>query len=111
MIFLFIEVNLFGMFDIYVGLIIFCMIIVFGIFMMCFFFIILLDFLEEVVCIDGLSEFNIFLKIMLLLSKFIFLLLGIFMLMNSWNDLFYLLILISSLKMRILLVGLVLFMG
>lgn len=108
---LFIEVNLLGMLDTYAGLIIPRMTTAFGIFMMRSFFITLPDSLEEAARIDGLSEFNIFLKIMLPLSKPTLLSLGIFTLMNSWNDLLYPLILTSSSKMRILPAGLALFTG
>ena len=108
---LFIEVNLLGMLDTYAGLIIPRMTTAFGIFMMRSFFITLPDSLEEAARIDGLSEFNIFLKIMLPLSKPTLLSLGIFTLMNSWNDLLYALILTSSSKMRTLPAGLALFTG
>ncbi|MCM6878633.1 carbohydrate ABC transporter permease [Enterococcus faecium] len=108
---LFIEVNLPGMLDTYAGLIIPRMTTAFGIFMMRSFFITLPDSLEEAARIDGLSEFNIFLKIMLPLSKPTLLSLGIFTLMNSWNDLLYPLILTSSSKMRTLPAGLALFTG
>ncbi|ROX62068.1 carbohydrate ABC transporter permease [Enterococcus faecium] len=108
---LFIEVNLLGMLNTYAGLIIPRMTTAFGIFMMRSFFITLPDSLEEAARIDGLSEFNIFLKIMLPLSKPTLLSLGIFTLMNSWNDLLYPLILTSSSKMRTLPAGLALFTG
>lgn len=108
---LFIEVNLLGMLDTYAGLIIPRMTTAFGIFMMRSFFITLPDSLEEAARIDGLSEFNIFLKIMLPLSKPTLLSLGIFTLMNSWNDLLYPLILTSSSKMRTSPAGLALFTG
>lgn len=108
---LFIEVNLLGMLDTYAGLIIPRMTTAFGIFMMRSFFITLPDSLEEAARIDGLSEFNIFLKIMLPLNKPTLLSLGIFTLMNSWNDLLYPLILTSSSKMRTLPAGLALFTG
>ncbi|MBA1325300.1 carbohydrate ABC transporter permease [Enterococcus faecium] len=108
---LFIEVNLLGMLDTYAGLIIPRMTTAFGIFMMRSFFITLPDSLEEAARIDGLSEFNIFLKIMMPLSKPTLLSLGIFTLMNSWNDLLYPLILTSSSKMRTLPAGLALFTG
>ncbi|MDT2296283.1 carbohydrate ABC transporter permease [Enterococcus faecium] len=108
---LFIEVNLLGMLDTYAGLIIPRMTTAFGIFMMRSFFITLPDSLEEAARIDGLSEFNIFLKIMLPLSKPTLLSLGIFTLMNSWNDLLYPLMLTSSSKMRTLPAGLALFTG
>ena len=108
---LFIQVNFLGMLDTYAGLIIPRMTTAFGIFMMRSFFITLPDSLEEAARIDGLSEFKIFLKIMLPLSKPTLLSLGIFTLMNSWNDLLYPLILTTSSKMRTLPAGLALFTG
>ncbi|MGC6769349.1 carbohydrate ABC transporter permease [Enterococcus sp. LJL128] len=108
---LFIEVNLMGLLDTYAGLIIPRMTTAFGIFMMRSFFITLPNSLEEAARIDGLNEFKIFWKIMLPLSKPTLLSLGIFTLMNSWNDLLYPLILTSSSKMRTLPAGLALFTG
>ncbi|MGM0124668.1 sugar ABC transporter permease [Enterococcus sp. AZ194] len=108
---LFIEVNVMGLLDTYAGLIIPRMTTAFGIFMMRSFFITLPASLEEAARIDGLNEFKIFWKIMLPLSKPTLLSLGIFTLMNSWNDLLYPLILTSSSKMRTLPAGLALFSG
>lgn len=108
---LFIQVNLLGLLDTYAGLIIPRMTTAFGIFMMRSFFVTLPTSLEEAARIDGLSEFGIFWKIMLPLSKPTMLSLAIFTLMNSWNDLLYPLILTSSSKMRTLPAGLALFTG
>jgi multiple sugar transport system permease protein len=108
---LFIQVNLLGLLDTYAGLIIPRMTTAFGIFMMRSFFVTLPASLEEAARIDGLSEFGIFWKIMLPLSKPTLLSLAIFTLMNSWNDLLYPLILTSSSKMRTLPAGLALFTG
>ncbi|MGX7351102.1 sugar ABC transporter permease [Enterococcus canis] len=108
---LFIEINLMGLLDTYPGLIIPRMTTGFGIFMMRSFFVTLPRDLEEAARIDGLSEFKIFLKIILPLSKPTMLSLAIFTLMNNWNDLLYPLILTSSSKMRTLPAGLALFTG
>lgn len=108
---LYMEVNFLGIIDSYPGLIIPRMTTAFGIFMMRSFFITLPKDLEEAARIDGLNEFNIFLKIMLPLSKPTMLSLGIFTLMNSWNDLLYPLIMTTSSKMRTLPAGLALFTG
>ena len=108
---LFIEINKLGLLDTYTGLIIPRMTTAFGIFMMRSFFVGLPKDLEEAARIDGLNEFQIFLKIMLPLAKPAFLSLGIFTLMNNWNDLLYPLILTSSTEMRTLPAGLSLFSG
>ncbi|GCF93434.1 sugar ABC transporter ATP-binding protein [Enterococcus florum] len=108
---LYMEVNFLGIIDSYPGLIIPRMTTAFGIFMMRSFFITLPKDLEEAARIDGLNEFSIFLKIMLPLSKPTMLSLGIFTLMNSWNDLLYPLIMTTSSKMRTLPAGLALFTG
>lgn len=108
---LFIEVNLLGLLDTYAGLIIPRMTTAFGIFMMRSFFVTLPKELEEAARIDGLNEFKIYWNIMLPLSKPTLLSLGIFTLMNNWNDLLYPLILTSSSKMRTLPAGLALFSG
>lgn len=108
---LYMEVNFLGIIDSYPGLIIPRMTTAFGIFMMRSFFITLPKDLEEAARIDGLNEFNIFLKIMLPLSKPTMLSLGIFTLMNSCNDLLYPLIMTTSSKMRTLPAGLALFTG
>ncbi|MCJ1994060.1 carbohydrate ABC transporter permease [Lactococcus piscium] len=108
---LFIEINQLGLLDTYAGLIIPRMTTAFGIFMMRSFFVALPKDLEEAARIDGLNEFQIFTKIMLPLAKPAFLSLGIFTLMNNWNDLLYPLILTSSTEMRTLPAGLSLFSG
>lgn len=108
---LFMEVNLLGLLDSYPGMIIPRMTTAFGIYMMRSFFVTLPKDLEEAARIDGLNEFQIFLKIMLPLSKPSMISLGIFTLMNSWNDLLYPLIMTTSAKMRTLPSGLALFSG
>jgi len=108
---LFIEVNKLSMLDTYWGLIIPRMTSPFGIFLMRSFFISLPRDLEEAARVDGLNEFKIFLKIMLPLCKPAMLTLGIFTLMNNWNDLLYPLLLTSTAEMRTLPAGLALLAG
>ncbi|MGV3010750.1 carbohydrate ABC transporter permease [Streptococcus thoraltensis] len=108
---LFLEVNALNMIDTYPGLIIPRMTTAFGIFMMRSFFITIPKDLEEAARVDGLNEIKIFTQIMLPLSKPTMLSLGIFTLMNSWNDLLYPLILTSNSSMRTLPSGLALFSG
>lgn len=108
---LFLEVNVLGLLDSYPGMIIPRMTTAFGIYMMRSFFVTLPKDLEEAARIDGLNEFQIFLKIMLPLSKPSMISLAIFTLMNSWNDLLYPLIMTTSAKMRTLPSGLALFSG
>lgn len=108
---LFIEVNQLGMLDTYWGLIIPRMTSPFGIFLMRSFFVSLPRDLEEAARVDGLNEFKIFLQIMLPLCKPAMLTLGIFTLMNNWNDLLYPLLLTSTAEMRTLPAGLALLAG
>lgn len=108
---LYIEIYQLNLLDTYFGLILPRMTTPFGIFLMRSFFVSLPRDLEEAARVDGLNEFNIFLKIMLPLCKPALLSLGIITLMNNWNDLLYPLILTSSTKMRTLPAGLALLAG
>jgi len=108
---LFVEVFKLGMLDTYWGLIIPRAASAFGIYLMRSFFISLPKDLEESGRIDGLSEFQIYRKIMLPLCKSSMITLGIFHLMNNWNDLLYPLMLTSSTEMRTLSAGLAMFVG
>ncbi|WP_200886147.1 carbohydrate ABC transporter permease [Heyndrickxia ginsengihumi] len=108
---LFIEINKMSLLDSYIGLILPRMTSAFGIFMMRSFFVSLPKDLEEAARVDGLNEFKIFYKIMLPLCKPALLTLGIFTLMNNWNDLLYPLLLTSKTEMRTLPAGLALFTG
>lgn len=108
---LFLEVYKLGMLDTYLGLIIPRASSAFGIYMMRSFFISLPKDLEESGRVDGLSEFGIYWKIMLPLCKPAMITLGIFHLMNNWNDLLYPLMLTSSAEMRTLSAGLAMFVG
>lgn len=108
---LFIEEYQLGLLNTYWGLIIPRMTSPFGIFLMRSFFISLPKDLEEAARVDGLNEFKIFFKIMLPLCKPAMLTLGIFTLMNNWNDLLYPLLLTSATEMRTLPAGLSMFAG
>src|SRR5699024_963729 len=108
---LFLEISGMGLIDTYTGLILPRTTSAFGIFMMRSFFINLPKDLEEAARIDGLNEFQIFYKIMLPLIKPAMLSLGMFTLMNSWNDLLYPLMLTTTSDMRTLPSGLALFTG
>lgn len=83
----------------------------FGIFMMRQFFLTLPRDLEDAARIDGCGEFRIFWRIMLPQCKSAILSLGIFHLMNNWNDLLYPLILTTDSNMRTIASGLAAFKG
>ncbi len=108
---LFMEVNALGLLDTYAGLILPRMASASGIFMMRAFFVSLPKELEESARIDGLSEFMIFVKIMLPLCKPAMLTTAILTLMTNWKDLLYPLLLTSSTDMRTLPAGLALLAG
>jgi multiple sugar transport system permease protein len=108
---LFLEVFKLGLLDSYAGLILPRMADAFGIFLMRSFFVSLPKDLEEAGRVDGLSEFQIFFKIMFPLCKSAVITLCIFNLMGNWNDLLYPLMLTSSTKMRTLSAGLATLVG
>lgn len=108
---LFLEITALGWIDTYAGLIIPRASSAFGIFMMRSFFLNLPKDLEEAARIDGLNEFQIFLKIMMPITKPAMLTLAMFTLMTNWNDLLYPLILTTTSEMRTLPAGLALFTG
>jgi multiple sugar transport system permease protein len=108
---LFLEVFKVGLLDTYAGLIMPRMADAFGIFLMRSFFVSLPKDLEEAGRVDGLSEFQIFFKIMFPLCKSAVITLCIFNLMGNWNDLLYPLMLTSSTKMRTLSAGLATLVG
>jgi multiple sugar transport system permease protein len=108
---LFIEVFKLGILNTYWGLILPRASSAFGIFLMRSFFASIPKDLEESARIDGLSEYRIYGSIMLPLCGPALLTLGIFHLMNNWNDLLYPLMLTSSAEMRTLSAGLAMFVG
>lgn len=108
---LFLESHFMGLLNTYVGLILPKMTTAFGIFMMRSYFAALPKELEEAARVDGLNEIGIFFRIMLPLVKPGVMTLGIFHLMNNWNDLLYPLMMTSDTRMRTLSAGLALFVG
>jgi multiple sugar transport system permease protein len=108
---LFLEVFKLGLLNTYWGLILPRASSAFGIYMMRSFFISLPKDLEESGRVDGLSELRIYWNIMLPLCKSAMVTLGLFHLMNNWNDLIYPLMLTSSTEMRTLSAGLAMFVG
>ena len=108
---LFLESHFLGLLNTYAGLILPKMTTAFGIFMMRSYFAALPKELEEAARVDGVSEIGIFFKIMLPLVKPGLMTLGIFHLMNNWNDLLYPLMMTSETRMRTLSAGLALFVG
>jgi len=108
---LFIEVHKLGILNTYVGLILPRSASPFGIYMMRSFFLSLPKDLEEAARIDGLSEFNIYLKVMLPLCKPALITLFIFHFMYNWNNLLYPLMMTTSAEMLTLPAGLAMFVG
>lgn len=108
---LFVEVYKFGILDTYWGLILPRASSALGIFLMRSFFVSLPKDLEESGRVDGLGEFRIYWNIMLPLCKSAMVTLGIFHLMNNWNDLLYPLMMTSSTEMRTLSAGIAMFVG
>ena len=108
---LFLESNYLGLLNTYPGLILPKMTTAFGIFMMRAYFSELPKELEEAARVDSANEITIFFRIMLPLVKPGLMTLGIFHLMNSWNDLLYPLMMTSDTDMRTLSAGLALFVG
>lgn len=108
---LFLESHFMGLLNTYPGLILPKVTTAFGIFMMRSYFAALPKELEEAARVDGLNEIGIFFRIMLPLVKPGVMTLGIFHLMNNWNDLLYPLMMTSDTKMRTLSAGLALFVG
>lgn len=108
---LFIEVFKLGILNTYWGLILPRASSAFGIYLMRSFFVSLPKDLEESGRVDGFNEWLIYWRIMLPLCKPAMITLGIFHLMNNWNDLIYPLMLTSSTEMRTLSAGLAMFVG
>jgi len=108
---LFLEIHMMGMYNTYAGLIIPRIAAAYWIFMMRSAFAGLPRELEEAARIDGLSEFGIYLKIMMPLIKPALVTMVILRVNESWNDLLWPLIITSNSKMRTLANGLALFVG
>lgn len=100
-----------GLVDTYPGLILPRITNAFGIFLLRQFFISVPRDLDEAARLDGASEFGIYWRIILPLSKPALATLAIFHFMYNWNDLLWPLIITTSQDMRTLPTGLALFMG
>lgn len=83
----------------------------FGIFYMRQFFLSLPNDLEDAARVDGASEWRIFRRIIVPLSKPAFLTLGLFYFQGNWNDLIWPLVMTDSLNNSTLPAGLSLFSG
>lgn len=108
---LYLELNLLGILNTYVGLILPRAASAYGMFFMRSFYMNLPKELEEAARIDGMSEFGIFGKIMFPLCKPAFVTFFIFCLTSNWNDLIYPMMMTNSTKMRTLPAGLAMFVG
>ncbi|HJD32340.1 MAG TPA: carbohydrate ABC transporter permease [Candidatus Eisenbergiella stercorigallinarum] len=108
---LYLELNMIGILNTYVGLILPHIATAYGIFFMKSFYITLPQSLEEAARIDGMNEISIFWKIMFPLTKPAFITYFIFNITGCWNDLLYPLMMTSSADMRTLSAGLALFVG
>jgi len=106
MIALFVLVRGFGWLNTYSGLIIPAAVSAFGVFMMRQFILTIPDELIDAARIDGASEFNIYLQIIVPLCKAPLSALGIFTFLDSWNNLLWPLIIITQVKMRTVALGL-----
>jgi len=102
----FIIVKSLGLYDTHAGLIITSAFTAFGTFMMKQFFMNVPDSLLEAARIDGASDFGIFFRIMLPLSKGALASLVIFSFRWYWNEFFQALIYITSPKLKTLPLGL-----
>lgn len=108
---LYIEEYKLGILDTYAGLILPRIASAYGIYLLSSFFMGIPKSLEEAARIDGMNDFQIYLKIIVPLSKPAFISLGIFHFMNNWNDLLYPMMLTSNVNMRTLSAGLAVLVG
>jgi multiple sugar transport system permease protein len=106
MIALFVLVRGFGWLNTYSGLIIPAAVSAFGVFLMRQFILTIPDELIDAARIDGASEMNIYLHIILPLCKAPLSALGIFTFLDSWNNLLWPLIIITQVNMRTVALGL-----
>ncbi len=100
-----------GILNTFVGLVLPRAASAYGIFMLTSFFSGIPKSLDEAARIDGMSEIQIYFKIILPLSKPALVTLGIFHLMNNWNDLLYPMMLTSTQDKRTLSAGLATLVG
>jgi multiple sugar transport system permease protein len=107
----FLIVSLAGGVDTYWGLIVPELVSVYGIFLMRQFFLTLPGDLEDAARIDGASEFQIWWRIILPLSKPALATLGVFAFVSTWQSFLWPLIVTRSLAMRPVEVGIASFHG
>lgn len=100
-----------GILNSFVGLVLPRAASAYGIFMLTSFFTGIPKSLDEAARIDGMSEIQIYFKIIIPLSKPALVTLGIFHLMNNWNDLLYPMMLTSTQERRTLSAGLATLVG
>lgn len=100
-----------GILNSYLGLILPRAASAYGIFMLTSFFSGIPKSLDEAARIDGMKEWQIYLKIIAPLARPAFVTLGIYHFMNNWNDLLYPMMLTSSVEMRTLSAGLAILVG
>lgn len=108
---LFLTVFQLGWLDTYAGLIIPRATNAFGIFLLRQFFLSIPREFDEAARIEGASEFQIYRRIILPLSKPALATLAVFHFMYNWNDFLWPLVVTSSPEMRTVPAGLTLFMG
>lgn len=108
---LFLILKEIGFINTYLGIIIPGMASVFGIFLLRQFMMSIPDSLIDAAKIDGASDFKIFFRIILPLSKSILITLGIFTFIGTWNDFLWPLIVMTDSSMYTLPVALANLMG
>lgn len=108
---LFLMLKELGFINTYLGIIIPGMASVFGIFLLRQFMMSIPDSLIDAAKIDGASDFKIFFRIILPLSKSILITLGIFTFIGTWNDFLWPLIVMTDSSMYTLPVALANLMG
>ncbi len=108
---LFLILKQLGFINTYLGIIIPGMASVFGIFLLRQFMMSIPDSLIDAARIDGASDFKIFFKIILPLSKSVLITLGIFTFIGTWNDFLWPLIVMTDSSMYTLPVALANLMG
>lgn len=101
----------FGWIDTFYALIVPGMFSAFGVFLLRQFFMGIPKELDEAATMDGCSFFGIYWRIILPNSKPALMALGIFTILNSWNDFLWPLIMTNSESMRVLSVGIASFQG
>lgn len=108
---LFLLLKQLSLINTYLGIIIPGMASVFGIFLLRQFMMSIPDSLIDAARIDGASDFKIFFKIILPLSKSVLITLGIFTFIGTWNDFLWPLIVMTDSSMYTLPVALANLMG